>query len=375
MKMRLLVGVVMIGFVVPSGAAELDAGVLEELSAAMAKQVEEAWVSGVIGLIAKDGEVGYYETFGKRVIEGEVAMGKDTLMRIFSMTKPIVAVTAMALWEEGKFKLDDPISKFLPEWENPTVREGAEVVAAKSPVTVRQLMTHSSGLSYARRGLELSEGATLEEFSKSAAERPLEFQPGTNYRYGYSIDILGRLIEAIAGKPLDVVMRERVFDRTGMDDTEFWVREEKDRGRVAVVYGRGQGKKLVPFMKVDGVMKKPSRMMGGQGLISTTGDYAKFCEMFLNRGELGGKRVLKAATVELMCENHLEAIGKVYGLGGMVDGNGLYFWGGAAGTKFWVNKTNESYGLFMIQRWGYEPPTWGMFEGLAKRALAGEKAD
>ena len=112
MKMRLLVGVVMIGFVVPSGAAELDAGVLEELSAAMAKQVEEAWVSGVIGLIAKDGEVGYYETFGKRVIEGEVAMGKDTLMRIFSMTKPIVAVTAMALWEEGKFKLDDPISKF-----------------------------------------------------------------------------------------------------------------------------------------------------------------------------------------------------------------------------------------------------------------------
>jgi CubicO group peptidase (beta-lactamase class C family) len=264
-------------------------------------------------------------------------MEKDTLFRIYSMTKPIVAVTAMSLWEEEKFKLDDPISVHLPEWAKVTVKENDEVVATKNQITPRHLMTHASGLSYDRSGMRLGRSATLSEFSEALAKRPLHFQPGTKFRYGYSIDILGRYIEAIEGKTLDVVMRERVLDRLAMNDTEFWVRDATDRDRVAKVYYKSRDGELKPAMSRSAALAKPSRMMGGQGLISTTEDYARFCQMLLNKGELAGQRVLKTETVDLMFDNHLKKIGKVYGLGGMVDAKGGYHWGGAAGTKFWID--------------------------------------
>jgi hypothetical protein len=185
-------------------AAKLDSKALGKLDAAMEKQVADKKVSGVIGLIARNGKVGYYETHGQRFIEQDKPMAKDTLFRIYSMTKPIVAVTAMAIWEEGKFKLDDPIATYCPEWKEPVVRNGEGTEKAKSPVTARQLFTHSSGLTYDRKDLNLSPTATLEEFSASAAKKPLKFHPGTQYAYGYSTDILGRYIEAVEGKPLDV---------------------------------------------------------------------------------------------------------------------------------------------------------------------------
>lgn len=349
--------------------AKLDPEALGKLDAAMEQQVVEGKVSGVIGLIARNGQVGYYAAHGQRFIEQDKPMAKDTLFRIYSMTKPIVAVTAMAIWEEGKFKLDDPISDHCPEWKEPVVRNGKGTEEARSPVTARQLFTHSSGMTYDRKGLNLSPTATLEEFSASAAKKPLKFHPGTQYAYGYSTDILGRYIEAVEGKPLDVVMRERVFDKLGMDDTEFWVRNAEDKGRVAMVYTRGKDGKLKPAMKIDDVMKKPARMMGGQGLMSTTEDYARFCAMMANKGEYGGARVLRAETVDLMLQNHLKDIKKVYGLGGMVNGKGGYQWGGAAGTRFWVDTKENGYGVFMIQTWGYEAPTFGLFEKHAREIL------
>lgn len=296
-------------------------------------------------------------------------MSKDTLFRIYSMTKPMVAVTAMAIWEEGKFKLDDPISKHLPEWKDLTVSEGKKVVPAKGAVTARDLMTHSSGITYGKKGVKLGEQDSLADFSKSLAQRPLKFHPGTDYTYGYSIDVLGRFLEAIEGKSLDIIMRERIFDKIGMSDTDFWVRKKEDRSRVALVYRKNEEGKLRPAMRTDAVMVKPSRMMGGQGLISTTEDYAKFCEMLLRKGELNGKRVLKSETVDLMFENHLEEIDKVYGLGALVDGKGRYNWGGAAGTRFWVDVKGGHYGVFMIQTWGYKAKTFDVFRKHAEKAL------
>ncbi|HIF30847.1 MAG TPA: class A beta-lactamase-related serine hydrolase [Planctomycetaceae bacterium] len=360
----------------PHGAeaeeANLDIKALDALDIAMQQQVDDKHVSGVIGLIARHGKIGYYETFGQSVIENKTPMTKETLFRIYSMTKPIVAVTAMSIWEEGKFKLHDPISVHLPEWKEVQVKVDGDIVATESPITPRHLMTHSSGLSYDKDGLNLGRNATLEEFSQALAKKPLNFQPGTNYVYGYSIDILGRYIEAIEGKSLDVVMRERVFDRLAMDDTEFWVRETTDRERVAQVYRQREKGDLRPGMISALVMRKPSRMMGGQGLISTAGDYARFCQMLLNKGELDGKRVLKTETANLMFQNHLGKIRKVYGLGGVVDGTGGYSWGGAAGTKFWIDTRKDCYGVFMIQTWGYSAPTYRVFRKHVDKAILAE---
>lgn len=350
-------------------AAGLNVEVLQSLDLALQRQVDKKNVSGVIAMIGREGKIGYYETFGKRVIEGDAPMTRETLFRIYSMTKPIVAVTAMSIWEEGKFKLDDPISKHLPEWEEATVQEKGGVVPAKTPITARHLMTHSSGITYGREGVRLGEKDSLADFSGSLAKRPLKFHPGSSYHYGYSIDVLGRFLEAIEGKSLDLIMRERVLDPLEMKRTEFWVKNADHRKRVAMVYRKTKKGELGPAMRTDSVMVKPPRMMGGQGLMSTAGDYARFCEMLLRKGELDGKRVLKRETVELMCRNHLEKIGKVYGLGGTVNGKGLYSWGGAAGTKFWVDTENDHYAVFMIQTWGYKTSTFNVFKEHAKRAL------
>ena len=352
--------------------ASLKVEALQELDLAMEKEIREKKVSGVTGLIGRKGKVGYYETFGQRHLEKDVPMTKDSLLRIYSMTKPIVAVTAMSMWEEGKFKLDDPISEHLPEWKEMKVREGDKEVPAKRPVTPRHLMTHTTGITYDGRGVKLGGKDSLSDFSKSLASRPLVFHPGERYAYGYSIDVLGRYLEVVEGKTLDVIMRERVFDKLGMSDTEFWVRKEENRSRIALVYRKDKEGELRQAMGADAVMKRPPRMMGGQGLISTTGDYAKFCEMLLRKGELNGKQVLKAGTVDLMLENHLKDIGKVYGLGGMVNGKGRYEWGGAAGTRFWVDCREGHYAVFMIQTWGYRPRTWEVFKKHARAALASE---
>ncbi|MEO1996661.1 MAG: serine hydrolase domain-containing protein [Planctomycetaceae bacterium] len=355
-------------------AANLDVKTLQALDVALQKQVDDKHVSGVIGLIGRQGKIGYFEAFGQRLIEDNAPMTKDCLFRIYSMTKPLVAVTAMSLWEEGKFKLDDPISAHLPEWTSVTAKENDKAVPVNTPVTPRHLMTHSAGLSYSRRGLKLTSDTTLSEFSQALAKQPLQFQPGTDYVYGYSIDILGRYIEAIEGKSLDVVMRERVLDRLGMQDTEFWLRKPADRDRLARVYRKSESEpgQLRRAMSSRSLLDKPSRMMGGQGLISSTGDYARFCQMLLNKGELDGQRVLKTETVDLMFQNHLRKIGKVYGLGGSVDRKGGYSWGGAAGTKFWIDTRNDCYGVFMIQRWGYKAPTYRVFRRLVDRALVAE---
>jgi CubicO group peptidase (beta-lactamase class C family) len=349
-------------------AAELNVDALKAMDVAMQKQIDDKHVAGVIGLIGRHGKVGYFEAFGHRNIKADKPMTQDALFRIYSMTKPMVAVTAMSIWEEGKFKLDDPISNYCPEWKNATAKVDGKVVPVSTPVTPRHLMTHSSGLTYNKNGVSLGD-ASLETFSQSLAKQPLKFQPGTDYNYGYSIDILGRFIEAVEGKPLDVVMHERLFDKLGMNDTEYWIRKSEDLDRVALVYSKTKTGDFNAWNRSAELLNKPARMMGGQGLVSTTADYAKFCQMFLNKGKLGKTLILKAATVELMSQNHLKSIGKVYGLGGTVKGDGFYSWGGAAGTGFWIDPKSDSYAVFMIQRWGYKPPTYNVFKKFTAQAI------
>ena len=229
-------------------------------------------------------------------------------------------------------------------------------------------MTHSMGI---RKGdvTPRQHLRSLESFSKELAEQPLASEPGTRYRYGYSIDVLGRYLEVIEGKSLDVILRERVLDPLGMSDTEFWIEDEDDLERTAQLYTQSKQGSLRLARSKRLLTRKPKAMLGGQGLLSTTEDYARFCRMMANGGSLDGNTILEPETIELMQQDHLKNIQRTYGLGGWADGSGLYYWGGAAGTKFWVSTPDKAFGLFMVQRTGYETPAEKVFQRLSRRAL------
>jgi CubicO group peptidase (beta-lactamase class C family) len=355
--------------------AGLKADVLAKLDTVLQRAVENHEVSGVIGLIHRNGERGYFEAFGWRDIEAQKPMPKDAIFRLKSMSKPVVTVAALVLFDDGKFQLDEPISRHLPEWKEPKVSEGDKLVPARNPITPRMLMTHSSGLYYQLPGKPAfsgmpprDENTTLEEYSRALASQPLLFHPGEKYQYGTSIDVLGRYIEAVSGEPLDVFLRDRVFQPLKMADTDFWVPESK-AARLAQLYRQLPSGELKPAFERFSPTRPTKLFMGGSGLLSTAEDYERFCVMLMNRGELNGVRVLKPETVDLMFQNHLpESLGQKYGLGGAVDGAGGYSWGGANGTQFWIDRTNKLFAIFMVQTQNYKAPTFGTFRTLVNEA-------
>ncbi|MEO0447700.1 MAG: serine hydrolase [Verrucomicrobiota bacterium] len=359
-------------------SAELDLGVLGELDAILQGHVDAKQVSGVIGLVHRNGVRGYFETFGWQKIQEKVPMPKDAIFRLKSMSKPVVAVGALILYEDGAFTLDEPISKHCPEWAEPMVLEDdGQSVPARAEITPRMLMSHSSGLYYQLPGKPSFSGmppkdedTDLEAYSRALAKQPLLFHPGEGYRYGTSIDVLGRYLEAVSGKPLDVLLRERIFDPLGMTDTDFWVPESK-RDRLAELYRRAPSGGLAPAFERFPPTRPTKLFMGGAGLVSTTVDYERFCRMILRGGEVDGVRILNAQTVELMFQNHLKAgLGQTYGLGGAVDGQGGYSWGGANGTKFKIDRRNDLIAIFMVQTQRYQAPTYGDFQRLVTKAVA-----
>jgi CubicO group peptidase (beta-lactamase class C family) len=359
----------------PHGDEAVKAGlkpdVLAQLDIAMQQAVANKEVSGVIGLIHRNGVRGYFEAFGWQDIEAQKPLPKDAIFRLQSMSKPVVAACAMSLFDAGKFTLDEPISKHCPEWKEPKVLENGKLVPAKFAITPRMLMNHSSGLYYG----DIKGGppdapeppasrTSLKALSESLAKQPLKFHPGTAYQYGHSIDILGRYIEAVAGKPLDEVMRERILGPLKMTSTDFWVHPE-NVGRICQIYKQPRPSVLERGRDAGKLTEKPTLFMGGQGLCSSTEDYERFCRMMLNRGELDGVRVLKPETVDLMFQNHLKPeIGQKYGLGGVVDGEGHYAWGGANGTQFWLDRKNKIFAVFMVQTQRYRAPTYNAFKQL-----------
>jgi len=371
-------------------SAGLEPDVLARIDVELQRHVAAKNVAGVVALIHRNGRRGYFETFGMADIEAGRPMQTDGIFRLMSMTKPLIAAAALALVDQGRFTVDEPISKHCPEWANPKVLENGTLVPAKSAITPRMLMSHSSGLYYgsledgggAGRSAGAGTGAlayaagrgrrvTLREFSEAAAREPLRFQPGTGYSYGISIDVLGRHLEAVAGKPLDDVLKDALLGPLKMVDTDFWVPKEK-AVRLCRIYRQPGPGVLEPGRDASPVTVKPTLFLGGHGVCSTAVDFERFCRMLLNCGELDGVRVHKRETVDLMFQNQLKVPGQRYGLGAMVDGSGGYSWGGADGTQFWIDRRNNLFAIFMVQTQPYRSPTYNGFRRLVDSAVGRE---
>ncbi len=356
--------------------------------------VEDGRLVGALVAVARRGQLAHVETAGLAAAATERPLETDTVFRIYSMTKPIVAVCLMSLYEEGRFQLDDPVAKFIPAFADMKVHVGSEgaleLAPAAGPITVRHLLTHTSGLIYCHsappavgaRYVELgidfsrSEGPmTLEEMVDRLGQVPLVAQPGAEWNYSVAIDVLGRLVEVLAGAPLDAVLRARIFEPLGMTETGFSLVEGTE-GRFAACYQPTADGKTTLYDD-DGGRRytKPAVLFsGGGGLVSTLADYDAFCQMLANKGELSGYRVLGRRTVEFMTCNHLagdladmgqpvfsetsyEGIGFGLAMAVVIDpakaqvmtSAGEYNWGGLASTAFWIDPVEEMQVIFLTQ--------------------------
>ena len=376
---------------------------LTRIRPAVGKHIGDDKIAGAVMLVARRGKVVHLECVGLMDRESNKPMQPDTIFRIYSMTKPITCVALMMLYEQGRFQLFDPVSKFIPAFNDLKVYEGGagsdiKLVDLQRPVTVRDLLTHTSGLTYhfleygrveeMYREARLAAKKPLSEFVADLLELPLAFQPGAAWRYSFAHDVVAHLIEIMSNRPLDVYLQENLFKPLGMEDTGFYVPEDKlDRfasmyGSVAIEqsdttatkwYGdaeAGVNRRLAsPEDSLES--KRHNVLRGGGGLVSTASDYWQFCQMLLNQGEWDGKHFLSRKTVELMTTNHLPpelmpfeiggtySPGYGYGLGvnvlmdvgqcQSVGSKGAYSWGGAATTSFWVDPQEELVGIQMAQ--------------------------
>jgi CubicO group peptidase (beta-lactamase class C family) len=360
---------------------------LKKLDAHMQGLVDGGHLPGVTTMLVRHGKVVNYQAHGKKGFDGP-PMTKDTIFRIYSQTKPVTGVAMMILYEEGKWTLDDPVSKFIPEFANLRVFKGVnadgsfDTVPADRPPTMREIMSHSAGFAY---GLTpdnpmdkayVSTGVlgakSSQEFAQKVAALPLVAQPGTRWKYSVAVDIQGMIIEKLTGQSLGDFMQKRIFAPLKMTDTGFWLPAAKNDRLASLYLWSPKENKLVPaegFMVLD-ITKPPVVASGGGGLVSTNADYARFAQMLLNGGQLDGKRILKPETVKLMRTNALSdaimnsseppfntAAGRGFGLDFAVvldsakagpQGEGTYSWGGAAGTWFWIDPTNDLFFLGMI---------------------------
>jgi CubicO group peptidase (beta-lactamase class C family) len=361
---------------------------LKRLDAYMQALVDQGHLPGAITMVARHGKIVSYETFGKTAIGG-APMTKDTIFRIYSQTKPVTGVAMMILFEEGKWRLDDPVTKFVPELAHLQVYKGQNPdgsfitePAARAP-TMREIMSHTGGFAYGLRTDQPVEKAyrdsgllgskTQAEFLTTLVKLPLASQPGTEWRYSVSVDIQGLIVERLSGMSLAEFMKSRIFDPLKMSDTAFWVPPAKSDRLAALYIPDPKTRALKPadnFMVLD-VTKPPAIASGGGGLVSTTADYARFAQMLLNGGQLDGARILAPGTIGLMASNHLTDVvmaapdasfspakGAGFGLDvavvtnpardGTLQGEGTYSWGGAAGTWFWIDPKNDLFMLGMI---------------------------
>lgn len=378
----------------------LDAGRLERITEHLERSyLANGKITGCQVTVARHGHIAYARNFGLMDRERGKPTADDTIYRIYSMTKPIVSVALMTLYEQGYFQLNDPVHRVVPSWKNHSVwvsGEGDGIVTepVRRPVSFRDLLSHTSGLTYGGmlpgvgdqhpvdavyRGMNLrSEGSThtMPEFLDKLGRVPLAFHPGERWMYSLASDAVGALVEVISGKPLAQYLEEVIFQPLGMKDTAFWVAPGKV-DRFAANYRRNEAKALVVHddPATSGFIREPAFKSGGGGLTGTSADYLRFCEMLRRGGELDGARILGPRTIEMMHMNHLpggkdltqlalggfsetanEGVG--FGLGfastmGQVEtgtlGVGDYYWGGAASTIFWVDPKEDLSVVFMTQ--------------------------
>jgi CubicO group peptidase (beta-lactamase class C family) len=366
----------------PAAPAEvgLSERQLGRITQALGRAIEARRAPGITVLIARRGKIAYFEALGARDPAVGDKLRKDAIFRIYSMTKPIVSVAAMMLFEEGRFLLSEPVAKYIPEFAKPKVgieREGRlELVPAAREITLQDIFCHTSGLTYGFRGNSLVQklyqdampslrGKSTAEAVAAFARLPLAYHPGTRWEYSHSTDVLGRLIEIWSGQSLGEFLEQRIFKPLDMVDTGFYV-PESQQARLAEAFAKDPDTGAP--VELTEVRRKPNFESGGGGLVSTTLDYARFSQMLLNGGVLDGQRLLSRKTLEFMTADHLNGLpgtfdllvpGYGFGLGFTVrlytgvattPGNiGQYSWGGLAGTTFWVDPKDELYVVMMIQ--------------------------
>jgi len=359
----------------------------------MQRYIDEAKLPGATTLVARHGEVAFSQTLGYGDLEKKKPLTQDSILRFYSMTKPITAVAVMMLYEQGVFQLDDPLSAFIPAFRDMKVyrsgsAENPVMEPAVKPITIRELMTHTSGLTYGmenegvvpelylKRKTEFNPNdGPLEAVVNRLAKIPLEFQPGSRWEYSVSFDVLGRLVEIISGKSLDIFFKENIFEPLGMIDTGFHVPESR-LDRFVSLYERTQESdlSLVERGEDSPLVDAVETLSGGGGLVSTLDDYFRFTEMLRRKGELDGQRLLGRKTVEFMTCNHLpgdladmgqptfcettyEGIGFGLGMSVVLDPAkakivgtpGEYAWGGYASTAFWIDPVEDLTVIFLTQ--------------------------
>jgi len=378
-------------------AVGLSSERLERIATAVQRSIDDKRIAGAVTMVVRHGKVAWIKSQGMMDREANKAMRPDAIFRICSMTKPITSVAVMMLHEEGKILLDDPVSKYLPEFKNPKVlvkQAGGEpyTIPAKNEITIRDLLRHTSGITYnwnsdlgpmyekagVASGLLQYDG-TIGDSVKALAGLPLLFNPGERFEYSLGVDVLGRVVEVVSGQPLDEFFRTRIFEPLGMKDTYFFPPENKlDRLATAYTYYEGQGLNRFPDTPIregafvysaDYPSRGPKKLFsGGAGLVSTALDYARFCQMMLDGGKVGNTRLLSRKSVELMTQDQLGKIGpdQGFGLGFGIEGVkgplsdlgsvGEYNWGGFFYTGFTIDPKEQMIVIFM----GQLHPTGGL---------------
>jgi len=357
---------------------------LKTFQQAMRALVDEGKLANVETLVARHGKIVELDTYGVQNLADKKPVTRTTIFRLASMTKPIVGVAMMMLWEQGKWTLDDPVAKHIPEFAGLKVATATGDVPQTRPMTMRQLMSHTAGFDvnagYTKLKLP-NRSQPLQSFIDSLAKLPLAAQPGTDWRYGPSVDIQGYLVEKLSGQPLDVFLQTKIFEPLGMKDTGFWVDPSKiDRVTSVFTYGPDARLMTANAESQRSPGTKPTFLSGSGGLLSTIDDYFRFAQMVLNGGEANGKRLLKTSTVQLMRTNVLaegvavDTYGPAQpGLGFGLDfaivmdpvaantpeSRGSFYWGGAFGTWFWLDPVEDMLVIGMIQNVNGSTPTGG----------------
>ena len=342
----------------------MSADRLKRVDGWLEQMVEERRAAGFVSLVARLGQVIHHRAVGTLGMDTPKPMPLDALFDVASMTKPLTAVAALTLYEEGRITLGDTVSSHVPEFANRMVgtSQGTNEPAERE-MTVRHLFTHISGVRDPRGRAETYAFSTMNEYMKEFVRLPLEAQPGTKWIYGDSLDVLGHLVERVAGQSLDEFLQARVLDPLGMSDTHYWPPASKQSRRAVLVVDGSDDISRSSREPIEAGQSQ-SFISGASGLHMTAADYWRFCQMLLNGGELDGKRVLGPRTVSLMSENHLDEgtmyrAGLGYGLGVAVVTDrartnfpysvGSYYWGGSQGTLFWIDPNERLIGVLMVQ--------------------------
>ena len=352
---------------------------LARVTDALQAHIDAGHIAGVVGAVVRHGRLVYMEALGQADIEAARPMTEDAIFRLYSMTRSITSLAAMILWEEGAFQLDDPVSRYLPQFGDQRVFADARSPSMdrtqprNGEITVEHLLLHTSGMGSRSSSIYRAEGVrsrsiSLREMVDNAARIPLLEDPGTNWRYGISTTILGRLVEVWSGMPLENFLQERVFEPLGMTDTGFWVEPER-ADRLATVYRPSPEGELRPHQIEDvPFTERPVLIEGGVGLVASTMDFLRFSQMFLNGGELDGRPVLQPETVAMMTVNRVpdallplspRSLGRGWGLGFsiVIDprefsypmNDGEFWWDGSAGTRFWIDPVEDMVTIVMAQ--------------------------